>query len=102
MNLLFWIGSKSRELTGAIRTNLVSEFHLGPESLAKLSALETNGKFAGRKVRFIRIFDPALLANGNASTLKYQDLQEPGDRQALRFEGHIERAHPDERTGLLG
>lgn len=94
MNLLFWTGSKSRGLTEAIRTNLISEFHVGPESLAKLSALETNGKFAGRKVRLIRVFDPALVSNRIASSLKYQDLQEAGDRESLRFEGHIEMNGP--------
>jgi len=43
MNLMFWTGSESRELTHAVRTALISEFDVGPESLAKLSGLETNG-----------------------------------------------------------
>ncbi|MDA1271981.1 MAG: hypothetical protein O3A93_12110 [Chloroflexi bacterium] len=94
MNLLFWTGSKSQELTQAVRANLESEFKVGPESLAKLSSLEKNGKFAGRKVRFIRIFDPALISNSDGSKLKYQDFQETEDREALRFEGHIELNGP--------
>ena len=89
MNFMF-----RRKLTQAVRTNLMSGFNLGPESLAKLCALETNGRFAGRKVRLVRVFDPSLISSGVASKLKYQDLEKAGDRGALRFEGHAELNGP--------
>ena len=94
MKLLFWTSSKPRQLTDAVRNSLVSQFHLGPESLDKLRLLGKNGKYAGRSVHLIRVFDPALVANGGAVPLKYQDLQEAADRGSLRFEGHIEKDGP--------
>ena len=94
MNLLFWTSSKPRRLTDALRGNLVSQFHLGAESLEKLRFVGKNGKYAGRGVQFVRIFDPSLIASGGAAILKYQDLQEAANRGPLRFEGHIERDGP--------
>lgn len=90
MNLLFWTGSKSQELPQAVRKFLISEFHLVTESLTKLCVLGKNGKSAGRRVRLIRVFDPALLSGIQVSKLKYHNLQEPKYRNALIFEGHIE------------
>ena len=94
MNLLFWTSSKPRRLTDVLRNNLVSRFHLGPESLEKLRFLGKSGKFAGRSVHLIRIFDPALASTGGTATLKYQDLEGASDRGLLRFEGHIEKDGP--------
>jgi hypothetical protein len=93
MNFLFWKDSKPG-LTKTIRDILISEFHLGPESLAKLRVLGMNGKYAGRRVRMIRIFDPSLSSKVQGSKLKYRDLQEGGERGALRFEGRIEMDGP--------
>ena len=74
--------------------NLFAEFHMGTASLAKLCFLEKHGKIGGQRVRLIRVFDPALISSGDVSKLKYQDLEEIGDRTALLFEGHIEKNGP--------
>lgn len=94
MELLFWTGSKSRGLTQTIRRSLFTEFHISLETSAKLRALENNGEYGGQRVRLIRIFDPALVSNGEKSNLKYHDLNETGDCDALLFEGHIEKNGP--------
>ena len=56
--------------------------------------LEKSGQFGGRRVSFFRIFDPALLLKGASAIHKYNDLDEY--RQAILFEGHIERDLPKE------
>lgn len=91
MNLSFWKGSKTYGLTQVVRRNLFTQFHLELDSSEKLRALETDGKYGGRRVRLMRIFDPALLSNSEASNLEYRDLEESVDRVALQFEGHIEK-----------
>lgn len=90
MNLSLLSGTKSRELNQEMRTYLSSEFHVGPESIAKLRGLEKNGQFAGRKVRYVRIFDASLVSNGDGSKLKYQDFQAINHRGHLRFEGYTD------------
>ncbi len=88
--MLFWKGTKPWHRTEAVHRNLVPKFNLGPESLANLRMLEKKGRYSGRKVRLIMVFDPTLVSYPEVSNLKYHDSQETGDRKALRFEGHNE------------
>lgn len=91
MNLRFWTSSGPRQLTAGLRNELGSLFDVGPESLDKLRFMGKNGKYAGRSVEFIRVFDPAFLSTGGATSLKYEHLHGVSDRRLLRFEGHIEK-----------
>ena len=91
MKFMFWKASKPLVVTKVVNRYLISEFGLGSELLAKLWMLEKNGKFSNRKVRMVRVFDPELVSTGEASTLKYDDLKETGNENALRFEGRFER-----------
>ena len=91
MNVMFWKASKPRVVTQAINRHLTSQFGLGSELLAKFWMLEKNGKFSNRKVRMVRVFDPELVSTGEASTLKYDDLNGTGNDKALRFEGRFEK-----------
>ena len=91
MKVMFWKASKPRVVTQAINRHLTSQFGLGSELLAKFWMLEKNGKFANRRVRMVRVFDPELVSTGEASTLKYDDLKGTGNEKALRFEGRFER-----------
>ena len=91
MNVMFWKASKPRVVTQAINRHLTSQFGLGSELLAKFWMLEKNGKFSNRKVKMVRVFDPELVSTGEASTLKYDDLNGTGNDKALRFEGRFEK-----------
>ena len=91
MKLMFWKASKPRVVTQAINRHLTSEFGLGSELLAKLCMLEKNGKFANRRVRMVRVFDPELVSTGETSKLKFEDLKGNGNEKALRFEGRFEK-----------
>ena len=91
MKLMFWKASKPVLVTKAINSHLTSEFGLGSELLAKLRMLEKNGRFASRRVRMVRVFDPELVSTGEASELKYNDFNGNGNKEALRFEGRFEQ-----------
>ena len=91
MKMMFWKASKPRGVSQAINRHLASEFGLGSELLAKLWMLEKDGKFSNRSVRMIRVYDPALVSTGEASSLKFDDLKGNGNEKALRFEGRFEK-----------
>jgi hypothetical protein len=90
MEWKFWDKSP-RPLPGSVIDALVSQFSLTSPALDKLSLLQKAGHFAGRAVRDIRVYDPALLGDGGATTKRFEDLQEPSRRKAVLFEGHIEK-----------
>jgi hypothetical protein len=69
---------------------MVSQFSVDPQAAAKLRVLGKPGRFAGRRVRLFWIFDPGLIENGQAATLKFDDLDMPSPRKSLLFNGHIQ------------
>jgi hypothetical protein len=90
MEWKFWDKSP-QVLPGSVIDALVSQFRLGLPALDKLSLLQKAGTFAGRSVRLIRVYDPALSGDGGATTKRFEDLQEPSRRKSVLFEGHIEK-----------
>jgi hypothetical protein len=92
MKLKLWESSGLQSLPEPVKKILSNQFHLTPEDISQLCFLEKRGRFAERPVRFIRIFNPALMENSDAATLKYEDLLNTyARRNALLFEGHIEK-----------
>ena len=90
MSLMFWKAPKPHAVSQAVKRYLTSEFRVGPELLSGLLMLEKNGRFSTRKVKMVRVYDPASVSVGNTTTLKYDDLTGTGNAKALQFEGHIE------------
>ena len=90
MSLMFWKTPKPQVVTQAVNRYLVSQHHVGPETVSKLWMLQKNGRFSTRKVRMVRVFDPAFISAGDTSKLKYDDLTGAVNEKALQFEGHIE------------
>jgi len=90
MEWKFWDRSP-RVLPVSVTSALASQFRLELPALDKLSLLQKSGTFAGRAVRLIRVYDPALLGDRGATTKRFEDLQEPSRRKAVLFEGHIEK-----------
>ena len=58
--------------------------------MAKLWMLEKNGRFSTRKVKLVRVYDPAFVSAGDTARLRFDDLGGTGNAKALQFEGHIE------------
>jgi hypothetical protein len=69
---------------------MVSQFRVDPQTVDKMRVLGKGGRFAGRRVRLFRIFDPALIEQVPAIKLKFDDLDIAGRGKALLFNGHIE------------
>ena len=93
MTRIFWRKSGPKELPVSVKTALMSQFRLDSQTVDKMRFLANAGRFAGRQVQFIRVFDPALISHGAAAEVKFNDLQleAGGHRKALLFEGHIEK-----------
>jgi hypothetical protein len=91
MKLKLWESSRAQSLPEPVRKTLSAQFHLTSEDIYQLRFLEKRGQFAERPMRFIRVFNPRLIEN-SAATLKYDDLLDTYlRRNALLFEGHIEK-----------
>lgn len=88
--LLRWQKKGPCELSEKIRSSLISQFRMEPFQTPKLSYMEKRGTYAGRRVRYVRVFDPSLIPGQGSKTLKtYDNLS--AHRQAVLFEGHIEK-----------
>ena len=90
MSLMFWKASKPHVVSHTVNRYLVSQYHVGPELMSKLWMLEKNGRFSTRKVKLVRVYDPAFVSAVDTAKLKYDDLSGGGNEKALQFEGHIE------------
>ena len=90
MSLMFWKAPKPHVVSQAVKRYLTSEYRVGPESMAKLWMLEKNGRFSTRKVKLVRVYDPAFVSAGDTARLRFDDLSGTGNSKALQFEGHIE------------
>lgn len=53
------------ELPVTVKSTLMSQFHLNSQSVDKMRFLGQVGRLADKQVRFIRIFDPALISRGS-------------------------------------
>lgn len=92
MRWQFWQSPEPEGLPESVRNALVSQFRLDPQEINQLRFLKKSGKFAGRPVQFIQIFDPRLVKTGAPGPLKYERLEGSSEfRSALLFGGHIEK-----------
>ncbi len=92
MRWYFWQKPVPQELSDQVRKTLTAQYHLDSHRLDELRVSSKNGRYSGRQVKYIRIFDPYLIEDGEAASLSYDDLEETnGQHKALLFEGHIEK-----------
>lgn len=86
-----WRNSGPREIPNNIREILESKYRLDSEAMGRLRLLEKSGKYAGRPVRFVRIFDMTQVPASPAVLLKYSSLDNGDYPKAVHFDGHIEK-----------
>lgn len=79
----------SRVLRAAIRVAITDQFELPAEVLSRLGCIEKAGRYSGRPVMYICIFDRTLVPEGGRAIRKWDDVMAHGE--ALLFEGHIEK-----------
>jgi hypothetical protein len=86
-----WRKQNDGDLPEAVQTALASQFRLDSEAMSQLRLFEQSGRFAGRPVRFIRLVDSTLLNVEKKAPLKYRSFDDGTYKNALQFEGHIEK-----------
>ena len=86
----FWRQSGPRELSDQVSKALQSQLQIDFPIAGRLRFLSKSGHYARRRVKLIRIFDPALIEQVQLGHMKYADLGMTNHRGALRFDGHIE------------
>ncbi len=83
----FW-DNGPQQLTESWHHVLMREFMVDSNAASKLRYLAVNGKFAGRLVHYVCVFDPAELP-GTISNLRYKDVC--NQTAGVHFTGRIER-----------
>ena len=85
-----------------IKKRLIAQFSLDSQMVDKMRFSGKKGRYSDRPVKYIRIFDPGLVQDGESATPSYDALapQIPGHRKALLFEGHMEKIDENERVFL--
>ena len=68
---------------------LVFRFPLEPDVVSTMRCATRDGHSAGRSVRYLPMFDPALLSKGFSGIPRYDDLAT--HKQALLFGGPVEK-----------
>jgi hypothetical protein len=99
MQWKFWRLSGPKRVPRKVGDALASRFHLQPEEISRLRLVDKAGTLPtanaappdDRPVRCIRIIDPSMIEGERLARLTYDDLKTGACRNALRFEGHIER-----------
>ena len=83
----FWQSSGPTLVPTKVQKTLEYQFGLSSEAIAELRYVEKSGLYAGRRVKYVRIFDPSL--NESKGVGKYEDLTT--SKEYLLFEGHVEK-----------
>ncbi len=81
MSWKFWEKSGSMELSPRMKTFLAEELECNAAQSTKLRYMEQSGKYSGRSVKYVRVFDPAL----TVGTLSYDEIA-----PSAIFDGRLE------------
>jgi hypothetical protein len=88
---LLWQKPVAQVLSAEVKERLIAEFALDPPIVDKMRFSSKKGRYSDRPVKYIRIYDPGLIKDGEAATPSYDALvQIPDNRRALLFDGRIE------------
>jgi len=82
-----WHGAAAAPLSEKLRRRLLEERGLSDRDAAPLRTLQERGLYAGRKVMYFLVFDPATLSGRGAAPRHPGDL----DPRQVLHSGHVER-----------
>src|SRR5919106_169103 len=101
MQWLLWQKPVAQKLSDQLKKHLIAQFSLDSQMVDKMRFSGKKGRYSTRPVKYIRIFDPVLVQDGESATPSYDALaQIAGHRKALLFEGHMEKIYDNERVFL--
>lgn len=83
----FWRRSPVMPVSERVRHLLAQERGVREQDAVPLRMLEERGHYAGRAVRFFKVFDPATVAAEGAGLRRLADLQV----RSVLYSGHTER-----------
>lgn len=72
-----------------VRTAIQDKLKISADELSHLRSVDRDGHYAGRNVRFIRVFDPRV-AGSAGPKVRFDELSKTPN--AILFEGHIEKS----------
>jgi hypothetical protein len=81
--------SKASKLPEKVRSEIISQFNIDGPQVDQLRCLEKKGVYAGRPVKYLRVFDPTRAPNTGKGSLKYDDVKASGE--ASFFEARLEQ-----------
>jgi hypothetical protein len=81
--------SKASKLPEKVRSEIISQFHMDEPLVDQLRCLEKKGVYAGRPVKYMRVFDPTRVTNAGKGGLKYDDMK--ASSEAKVFEVRVEQ-----------
>lgn len=88
---LLWHKPVAQQLTVRMKESLISEFTLNPLMVDKMRFSGKKGRYANRRVKYIRIYDPTIFASDESDSPGYDALGGASDNNgALLFEGRID------------
>jgi len=88
----FWNRQANGSLSDKVKKTLFVQFALGTDEVELLRAVLKSGRLDGKKVRYIRIYDPTPVEADSQPIRRYEDLDSQEHR--IRFQGHIEKYGP--------
>lgn len=101
MRWQFWQQPLPQKLSESVRKTLLNEFPLDAKIADRIRCFGKKGRFSGRRAKYIRIFDPALIEDGATTAPTYEGLLETHDhRRSLLFEGRTEKFNDNEQVFL--
>ena len=81
--------SKASKLPEKVRNEIISQFHIEGSQADQLRCVGKKGVYAGRPVKYMRVFDPTRVPNTGKGGLKYDDVKTTWE--ASLFEVRLEQ-----------
>ena len=72
-----------------LRKEVINKFYVDAEKAGRLMYIEREGRYAGRPVQYVRIYDPELLQE-EQTIRQYEDVS----GHWVSFEGRLEKGKP--------
>jgi hypothetical protein len=76
-------------MPSSVQMVLQSQYNLDREAMRSLRCKERDGNFAGRPVRYIRIYDPSQYTGRGKRIRGYHDLDR--NKEGILFEGYVDK-----------
>jgi hypothetical protein len=81
--------SKANKLPEKVRSEIISQFQMDGPQVDQLRCVEKKGVYAGRSVKYLRVFDPTRAPENSKGGLKYDNVK--ASWEGSFFEARLEQ-----------